>query len=440
MKADESDFIKNGGTMMQVRGLSVLAALGMAGALAFAGMAAPVELTWAIPGNAQEQEVYRTVARQFEREHPGITVITDNTAANREKLAVMIAAGSPPDIPFVTIEHSAAFIEAGAFLPLDPLIRRDNFDLDDFFPQILAPYRWDGTRHGAGPLYGLPKEVAIRATYYNRSMFQTAGLEPPPAYVQRNAWNWESWLEVAKKLTRDADGDGAPEQWGITRETWLGMWMMWVWANGGDIVDDPFRPRRFTLDSPQAVEALQYYADLSAVHKVAPPNGGGSEPFAAQEAALYQNGRWMVPRFRSVPELDFDVVQAPTGKRRAQLLTGSAFAIAAGTEHPEEAWSLLKFISGDAGQRAMVEMGLLLPPRKSLGPLFLSNTPPESNQVFLDELNYARPLPITPVYKAIADDTLAKYFGPMMRGEVLARTVVETVKPIVNEILSEAAR
>lgn len=410
--------------------------------LAFAtpALAAQIELVWAIPGNAQEQEVYKTVAREFERLHPHITVVTDNGATNREKLAVMVAAGSAPDISFVTIEHSAAFIESGAFLPLDNFIRRDGFNINDFFPQILAPYRWDGERHGAGPLYALPKEVAIRATYYNRSLFQTAGLETPASYVQRGIWNWQSWLDVAKKLTRETNADGTPEQWGITRETWLGMWMMWVWANGGDLVDDPFRPRVLTLGSPQAVEALQFYADLSAVHKVAPVNGGGSSLFAAQRAGLYQNGRWMVPQFRSIKELDFDVVQAPTGKQRAQLLTGSAFTIAATTKHPNEAWELLKFISGDAAQRAMVEMGLLLPPRKSLGPAFLANKPPESNQVFLDELNYARSLPITPLYKAMADDTLGKYFGPLMRGEISARAMVESAGPIVNEILSRAAR
>src|SRR5690606_7385232 len=132
---------------------------------------------------------------------------------------------------------------------------------------------YDGTSFGQGRLYGIPEESAVRGTFYNVTLFEEAGLDQPPELFARGGWNWETWLSSAQKLT-EVDSSGETTQWGMVRDTRLMYQMMWVWANEGDIVDDLLNPTRFTLDEDAAVEALEFYADLAHVYRVAPPQWG----------------------------------------------------------------------------------------------------------------------------------------------------------------------
>ncbi|HEV2121967.1 MAG TPA: extracellular solute-binding protein, partial [Chloroflexota bacterium] len=126
-----------------------------------------ITLSWATPGNQQEIDVYKKVAENFTKTYPNIKVESDPAASGRDKMTTLMASNSLPDIIFRTINDWPMFAVQNIWMPLDDSIKRDKFDLQDFFPQIIKPYRYDGKRFGEGKLYGLPKEIAIRAMYYN---------------------------------------------------------------------------------------------------------------------------------------------------------------------------------------------------------------------------------------------------------------------------------
>ncbi len=395
-----------------------------------------VALTWAIPGNPDEVKVYQTLAENFMKQNPNIEVRVDRDASDYQKTVTLIAGGTAPDLLFATINNWPAFAVKNVFLSLDDYIKKDSYDLDDFYPQIIKPYRYDGKKFGDGKLYGLPKEIAIRSMYYNEDIFKEAGIEKMP--TAGDVWDWGRFAEVAQKTTKSQDGRAT--QYGYIQETWWGPWMIWAWSAGGEAVDDPYAPTKSALDSPQVLEGYQTWTDFVTKLKIAPPAAvtkeqGKSELFAGGRGATYNNGRWMVPLFRK-SNFKWDVMPMPQKDQRAQLLTGSIFGIYKGAKNPDAAWKLLSYVVGKEGQAKMTELGLLLPSRKSVAEsdVFLKSTPPQNNRVYIDELQYAKVLPLHPKYpemqKAI-DDENDLVFG----GQKSAADALKVMHQKVNELL-----
>jgi multiple sugar transport system substrate-binding protein len=379
-----------------------------------------ITLTWASPGDPAEFEVYTKVAERFTQQYPNIKVANDAPSSSLDKMVTLMASDSLPEIIFRTINDFPQFVGgSNIWLPLDDLIKRDKFDLQDFFPQIIKPYRYDGKRFGEGALHGLPKEIAVRSMFYNVDHLTASGIKPP---APDQAWTWDEFRNAARQLTK-RQGDTAT-QWAYAMETGWFYWAIFAWANGGEVVDDPWAPTKATMDTPPVVEAMQYWADFVVREKVAPPLAAYrdvSRPnhFAQGKASFYNNGRWNVPNFRR-SAFKWDVMLMPKQKQRAQFLSGSIFGVARSAKRQEESWELLKFISGKDAQVQMTELGLLFPSRQSVAKsdTFLKSRPPEHNEVYLKDVEVARILPMHPRYPEMQSQIVNK----IVEGEVLAGT------------------
>jgi multiple sugar transport system substrate-binding protein len=398
-----------------------------------------VTLTWAVPGNTDEVAVYEKLAEQFMTDNPDIEVKTDHEAASLDKFVTMIAGGTPPDLGFATLYNWPSFAEKDIFLPLDDYIAQDSYDLDDFYEQIIKPYRYDGNLFGDGKLYGLPKEIAVRAMYFNADIFTEAGITEMP--TPDDVWDWDRFIEMTVKTTKKEGG--RTRQYGYIQDTRWTFWQIWAWSAGGDPVDDLYKPTKSTLDNPAVLEGYQVFTDFVTKLGTAPTTAvtkdqGVEELFIGGRGASYNNGRWMVPAFREV-DFTWDVMPHPMKTQRAQTLSGSMFGICKGGQNPDAAWKLLSYIVGVDGQTMMTETGLLLPSRKSVAQsdLFLKSTPPTNNQVFLDELEFAKPLPLTPKYpeleKVINDQT-----DLVLTGEKSAADAIAEMHTQFNALLQEA--
>ena len=148
---------------------------------------------------------------------------------------------------------------------------------------------------------------------------------------------WKQAVEVWKKLSYREDG---VVHFGISSFDYETA----VWSNGGQILSED--ARSWVLDTPQAIEAVQWVADLGLVHGVAPTrgkSGGGvssSQLFESQLAAMHIDGRWLVPRFRTL-DFDWDVAPIPVPREGMPSITWSGsvgLGISAGTDRPKEAF------------------------------------------------------------------------------------------------------
>jgi multiple sugar transport system substrate-binding protein len=397
------------------------------------------QLTWATPGNPDELAVYESLAERFMEANPDIEVTTDREAADMEKFVTLIAAGTPPDLGFATLYNWPSFAERGIFMALDDFIEQDSYDLEDFYEQIITPYRYNGETFGEGQLYGLPKEIAIRAMYFNQDIFEEAGITEMP--TPDDVWDWDRFIEMTKAAT--VKEGGRTRQYGYIQDVRWTFWQIWAWSAGGDPVDDLYNPTTSTLDNPAVLEGYQVFTDFVTSLGTAPAAAvtreqGHAEMFAGGLGAAYNNGRWMVPLFREV-YFGWDVMPMPMKTQRAQTLSGSMFGICEGGQSPDAAWKLLSYIVGPEGQELMTETGLLLPSRKSVAEsdLFLNSTPPQNNQIFLDELEFAKPLPLTPVYPEL-EKVINDQNDLVLGGEKSAADAVAEMHTQFNTLLQSS--
>jgi multiple sugar transport system substrate-binding protein len=285
----------------------------------------------------------------------------------------------------------------------------------------------------------LPKEIAIRAMYFNQDIFEEAGITEMP--TPDDVWDWDRFIEMTKAAT--VKEGGRTRQYGYIQDVRWTFWQIWAWSAGGDPVDDLYNPTTSTLDNPAVLEGYQVFTDFVTSLGTAPAAAvtreqGHAEMFAGGLGAAYNNGRWMVPLFREV-DFGWDVMPMPMKTQRAQTLSGSMFGICEGGQSPDAAWKLLSYIVGPEGQELMTETGLLLPSRKSVAEsdLFLNSTPPQNNQIFLDELEFAKPLPLTPVYPEL-EKVINDQNDLVLGGEKSAADAVAEMHTQFNTLLQSS--
>lgn len=124
---------------------------------------------------------------------------------------------------------------------------------EDYFPAAVATFSYRDR------IYGLAKDASADILFYNPALFDRHGLDYPSA-----AWTWEDMLRAAKQITEDTDNDGRTDIFGLQQPQWDRL----VRQNGGRILSAD--GARCLLDSPEAVEALEFWVALRQTHEVVP--------------------------------------------------------------------------------------------------------------------------------------------------------------------------
>lgn len=355
------------------------------------------------PGLAPHEEIIR----RFEAANPDIQVQLEPVSGGDYYgiLFEQIASGAPPDIIQIGDDAVPSFVDRKALLSLDEYITSGQYPLDPriYLPGMLEPGRW------AGSQYLLPKDFTPLAVYYNKKLFDQYGVAYP-----EDGWTWEEFLATAKALTRDTDSDGATDIWGLQLTgNWTTGFEYWVAAAGGRLVSPDGAGFLGYMDSPQSVEALEFYHDLYHVHKVAPiptnlsPFGEGNDQFANGDAAMRIFGRWPQGSLRESANIDLGVVGMPRGTRRANILMWGGFGITSLSKSPEAAWRFLRYYVGAEG--AEVWKDWALPTVRTVTEAAgLDEDPIEG--VWIGELSYLVPRAYTavPTWGSSGDPALAK--------------------------------
>jgi len=368
--------------------------------------------TWVPP---REYALNQELVARFEKLNRDIKVRYINEPGGRamDKLQAMIGARKPPDVMSI---HGAYFVPLaaqGALLDLDPLIKQHaDFDLGDFLPPLVRMCRWKGR------LYSLPRYTSVYVMFYNKDLFDAAGA----AYPSEN-WTWADYLAKAKKLTKRG-ADPADDQWGCVVDIWSARSFPWIWQNGGDILDR--KTMRCVVDSPSAAEAVQFLMDLRRRWKVCPPIGQEDyretkERFKGGRVAMFMSGAWDIQVLRDAKNLRWDVAPLPKGKQRATLLGMENYAIAANTEHPDEAFRLFSFLLSPGAQQFMADKMDKQPSRRSVmeGP-YLKARAPYNRRVMVDAVSYGREAPNVPGWTRV-EHYLNEQMDLMWQGEVPVR-------------------
>lgn len=291
----------------------------------------------------------KILAEEFEKRYPHINV--EFRTGQMDQITVMIAAGMGPDIINGYGHKFASLGRQGGFLDLNPFFQAEGVDF--MADQVYWPKQWEAFQY-EGRQYAMPQYLGTVALTYNADLFAQSGLPEPEPRAGVNTMDWEEFEAIAKRLTRDITGDGVIDIWGFSKSmTRTDRIHYWMAAAGSNFYGNDAKTVS-TLSNPAAVEGLEFLRQLRWESEVIAPPGVPSG-FLEGQAAIAETGSWSLVNYLGVksdgtPKVSFawNIFPMPIGPsgERATLATNDGYAINRNTAHPEEAYLLLRFLTG----------------------------------------------------------------------------------------------
>ncbi|MGG3283260.1 ABC transporter substrate-binding protein [Paenibacillus solani] len=281
-------------------------------------------------------KIEQEIAKKFEESHPGTKVQVEAYADGfDQKLAAGFGAANPPDVmymwDFPTYHQSLE--------PLDDYASKDkDLNIDDFYQGLFNYGKIDNK------LYGIPAGFTTRVVYYNKKMFDDAGITYPA-----DGWTWGEFQEVAQKLT-----DKSKKQYGfgVRAENDTYDLQGFVWSNGGSFISEDGKSIEGYMNSKETAEAIQMLGDMlkngSAVLTGGKGQQSGEDIFKAGKIAMWESGIWPLESFRDAG-IDVGTVEMPAfpGKPLKGVLAESALSIAKDSKNKDLAWEFIKYYVSD---------------------------------------------------------------------------------------------
>lgn len=343
----------------------------------------------------EEMPLDRQSIAEFERLHPTIKVLYEPNPGRQyeEKILTGLAANEPPDVFLLDSKLIPTFTNKGILLDLTPYLVPLRIDTSQWFSNVLNIARKDSS------LFAFPKGFTPLMIYYNKQLFDKANL----AYPSQD-WDWDDFLDKAKRLTIDVDGDSKPEQFGTAFTNYYFYWIPWVWTGGGDVVSPDGRHATGYLNSPTTEAALQFPIDLRTKYKVAPDVGSWVQAektgmnyqlFANGKIAMIVDGHWRMPKFlKYLKDETLRIGVAPFPRhpndRKVNVMYESGWCVPINARHPKEAVMLAATMAGEAASRIRSRQGLEIPAVVSVAHELVANDKTDMERAFVDEIPYSR--------------------------------------------------
>ncbi len=412
-----------------------------------------ISLTVVTNPTGRDQLLWQQLKAGFEKENPGLRLDLIKSVEER-KTETMVAGGTAPDIILLSGDKLGFWLQADALVDISPWLEEDDdsFGFSDIYPVTVQPFKY---KNG---IYALPWGAVPFVLFYNKDMFDKYSVPYPDS-----TWTWEDLRRNARLMTKDINGDGLKDEFGLAMNLWHDGLYTYIFQNGGTILNGD--GTKINMTNPKTVEAVEFVFELMHRDSVCKTNfnmpkaGPGIPATGFREgrtAMLSPGGIFWVPEFRMWDNLDWDVMRLPKGPAgRATTIVPIGYGISSQCRHPREAFKLLKYLSGRKGQAIMANVGLFLPCRKSicnsaefLNPIDITSGEPYKKPANMRELmidldeGYAR-LPVWastrwPEVIMLMNNTFDNFFkNPEKEGRTPA-VVCSTFTVQANRILSEA--
>lgn len=347
------------------------------------------------------------------------------------KLRSRITTANPPDVVYLAGTHIPEFADAGALINLNTYLAKSTLKANDFY----AP-AWQGFQYH-GNTYGIPNDVDILTIAINEELCDLAMVRIP-----KNGWTWADYLKSAKAMSAVQNNNGTEDTWGTQVCPW---WQVYVWQNGGQLVDTPNNPQRSTMATPAVEQALQFLADLTVKEKVAPRRVAPNTPdrldaFRAGRVGMIYITHADVPILNKECEIRWSTVAIPQGKKDANLGLSWGYGITKASKQQDQAWKLVEFLAGTPGQKLLMNGSFCTPAREDIS----------NSEYFGGGMNgdapaykhgYAimQPLPATPHYAEL-NDIYEQELEPLWTGQATVDAVCKKIDARVNQLLQQQGK
>lgn len=279
-----------------------------------------------------------------------IEILAMGSNQAREQLAVMQAAGIPPDVTDFWGALAGDYIALGFFEDLRPYASKAGYQLERLYqPQVLEALTYKGA------LFSMPNYINPRVTYFHVDLFADAGLPNPIG--MGDGWVWDAMREAAKRLTRDFNGDGNPDQYGIDNVTGM-SWEQFILQAGGRMYNEILFPTQSLFNSEPVLMATEFARELRNDDKVV----GGS--LVSRKAAMSLTSSAQVKAELNAAGHDWDMVLHAKGPySRASIFGVGGLQLVASSENKELAWKWIELITlNTESVRAYIKTNQRIPP------------------------------------------------------------------------------
>ncbi len=393
----------------------------------------PVTLRAGLWDSVEVEPMEMKILEAFKAEFPHVTVKMEfNPDAYDDKILTSLAGGNAPDV--FLWWNFPQLVARGGLEDLTPYLEGPRgLDPSIYYKEIL-----DYNRVGPG-LYGLPKDFTPRAFFYNKKLFDEAGLPYPT-----NDWTWDDLVDMAKKLTK---GEGVEAQYGFYTYTGVYPLQCYVWSNGGDFISPDGKKASGYCDSEATIQALDWYVKLHTKYKVSPTAeteqtlGGATEMFINNRLAIFDTGRWPQSTFLGVEGLEFGTVLPPRSPNTNKLVTvlhEAGWCMNPASRYKfNEAWELLKALAGPLAHKIRTEAGWAIPAIPSVvEELGLLNDPIEKTWFEAVPFATVSPCFTRTIVWSQADEEFVAAIEAAFLGKATAEEAMKKVAPVVDGILA----
>ncbi len=324
-----------------------------------------VQLSYAFWGGEDEIKAAQAALDEFNgsQDRIEVTAMPIPWETYMEKLNTMATGKSLPDVAMMNEAGVIQWAEQDMLLDVSEMYEAGQGPLESLH------FTYDGKPVA----YSSANEILM--LFYNKDMFDAAGIDYPPL-TGADAWNWDEFVEVAKKLTLDVNGK-TPNDAGFDKDNIVQYgcmvenltWQLEVWAlsNGGGFYSKD--GKSVTITDPAAIEAIQKVADLYLVHHVAPLSTGLTDDgvprsVVAGTVAMTTNGAWnMGTCLASARDegLNYGIGVLPYMKEKVTITTGGPTVVFETTEHPEEAMEFVRWYTSPDNNWGLIENAIWMP-------------------------------------------------------------------------------
>ncbi len=419
--------------------LLVLAMVGGCSTITGDGRTVVRVATWGGAGDDSEfAKVEREIFAEFERQNPDIDIRLELIPGSQEyvrKMLLNFIARSEPEVMLLDASSAAVFVDNGVLKDLTPIIAKDqSFDLDAYFPNVV-----DIARRG-DQVYAIPKDFTPMVLYYNRRLFDAAGVGYP-----KDHWTYEEFLDAAKRLTDRSRG-----VYGFKFANWMPGWITWIWNAGGDVLNAEGTMSSGAFDSPETQRGVEFLATLmkeGVSPSLSESAAMGVDLFTQGQAAMEISGHWALIGYAAAPKGsdgkpllamdDVGVAPVPTQLSASQtVMYESGWAIGKHCKRVDEAWRFVKYMTSEEVQRKYARLGLAVSARRDVAEEIAAKDPREAK--FFEIVPSARPPWGAKVEKYNPVETI----GQNMMDSVLksGKPIPEALRHAANQVDKEFAK
>ncbi len=343
-----------------------------------------VELTYWM-WNQNQEPTFRAMADAFEQQHPNVTITIELTPVSEywTKLQTAVQGSDAPDVFWMNHLNLRLYADNGIIAPLDDAIAAQGIDMP-VYPDTAGLYNYGGAQ------YGLPQDLDVIGMWFNKDLFDAAGLDYPTA-----DWTWTDVQSAAAALTDAENG-----VYGIASSVdSQSNYYPTIWQAGGQIISED--ESHSGWGTPENLAGIQYWVDF--IEQGYSPTTAqlaetpATQLFPSGKLAMYYSGTWNVGPYEADPAVAemVDVVPLPSGVEEATGVYSLTSAVNANSPHLAEAEQFALFVASEEAAQLRIDMQDKAPAYNEMWREWAADSPFALEDLYNESLAIGRILPAT---------------------------------------------